>query len=122
MGTRSGAVDPGILIYLMRQWQMDAQQMDQVLNQESGLLGISGLSSDMREILAAMQRSHERAKLAFDIFVHRMQTAIGGMAAVLGGMDALVFTAGVGENSPDVRAAACSTLGFLDLKLDNELN
>jgi len=70
MGTRSGAVDPGILIYLMRQWQMDAQQMDQVLNQESGLLGISGLSSDMREILAAIQRGHERAKLAFDIFVY----------------------------------------------------
>jgi acetate kinase len=122
MGTRSGAVDPGILIFLMRQRHLDAQQIDQILNQESGLLGISGLSSDMREILAAIERGHERAKLAFDIFVHRLQTAIGGMAAVLGGIDSLVFTAGVGENSPDVRAAACSTLGFLGLKLDNELN
>ncbi|HWY71273.1 MAG TPA: acetate kinase [Terriglobales bacterium] len=122
MGTRSGAVDPGILIYLMRQSHLGAEQFDQVLNQKSGLLGISGLSGDMREILAAMQRGHKRAKLAFDIFVHRLRTAIGGMAAVLGGMDALVFTAGVGENSPDVRAAACSTLGFLGLKLDNELN
>src|SRR2546425_5794593 len=122
MGTRSGAVDPGILIYLMRQGQLDAEQLDQVLNQKSGLLGISGLSSDMREILAAIQQGHERAKLAFEIFVHRLRTAIGGMAAVLGGMDALVFTAGVGENSPDVRAAACSTLGFLGIKLDRELN
>jgi len=122
MGTRSGAVDPGILIYLMRQSHLDAQQIDQVLNHESGLLGVSGFSSDMREILAAIQRGHERAKLAFDIYVHRLRSAIGSMAAVLGGMDALVFTAGVGENSADVRAAACSTLGFLGVKPDNELN
>jgi acetate kinase len=122
MGTRSGAVDPGILTFLMRQHQLDGEQIDQMLNHKSGLLGISGVSSDMREILAAIQQGHERAKLAFDIFVHRLQTAIGGMVAVLGGIDALVFTAGVGENSPDVRAAACSPLGFLGLKLDKELN
>jgi len=93
-----------------------------MLNKESGLLGISGLSSDMREILAAIERGHERAKLAFEIFVHRLRTAIGGMIAVLGGIDGLVFTAGVGENSPDVRAAACSTLGFLGVRLDSQLN
>ena len=122
MGTRSGAVDPGILIYLMRQRKLDAQQIDHLLNHESGLLGISGLSSDMRDILAAIQRGHERAKLAFDIFMHRLRTAIGGMAVVLGGIDSLVFTAGVGENSSDVRAAACRTLEFLGLKLDRELN
>jgi acetate kinase len=122
MGTRSGAVDPGILIYLMRDRKLDGEQIDYLLNHESGLLGISGLSSDMREILAGIQRGHERAKLAFDIFVHRLRTAIGGMAVVLGGIDSLVFTAGVGENSPDVRAAACSTLEFLGLKLDRELN
>jgi acetate kinase len=122
MGTRSGAVDPGILIFLMRQHQLDGEQIDQVLNHKSGLLGISGVSSDMREILAAIQQGHERAKLAFDIFVHRLQTAIGGMVAVLGGIDALVFTASVGENSPDVRAAACAPMGFLGLKLDKELN
>src|SRR5271169_1376714 len=122
MGTRSGAVDPGILIFLMRQRQLDAEQMDKMLDHNSGLLGISGVSSDMREILAAIQQGHERAKLAFDIYVHRLQIAIGGMAAALGGIDALVFTAGVGENSPDVRAAACSTLGFLGIKLDHELN
>ncbi|MCI0348572.1 MAG: acetate kinase [Acidobacteriales bacterium] len=122
MGTRSGSVDPGILIFLLRQHQLDAEQIDHILNQGSGLLGISRLSSDMREILAAIQQGHERAKLAFDIFVHRLQSAIGGMVAVLGGMDALVFTAGVGENSADVRAAACNKLGFLALKLDFELN
>ena len=122
MGTRSGAVDPGILIYLMRQSHLDAERIDQVLNKESGLLGISGFSSDMREILTAIERGHERAKLAFDIFVHRLQTAIGGMAAVLDGMDALVFTAGIGENSAAVRGAACSRLAFLGLKIETELN
>jgi len=122
MGTRSGSVDPGILTFLMRQRRLDSQQIDQVLNQDSGLLGISGLSSDMRDILGGIQRGHERAKLAFDIYVHRLRTAIGGMAGVLGGMDALVFTAGVGENSAEVRAAACGTLEFLGLKVDNEKN
>ena len=117
MGTRSGSVDPGILTYLMRQGQLDAQEIDNVLNQKSGLLGISGLSGDMRDILAALQQGHKRAKLAFDIYVHRLRAAIGGMAAVLGGMDVLVFTAGVGENSPEVRAAACRGLEFLGLRL-----
>jgi len=122
MGTRSGSVDPGILIYLMRKGQLDSEQMDRMLNQESGLFGISGLSADMREILAAVPRGHERAKLAFDIFVHRLRIAIGGMVTVLGGVDSLVFTAGIGENSSEVRAAACNTLGFLGVGLDSELN
>jgi len=122
MGTRSGSVDPGILIYLMRQHQLDHDQLDRMLNRESGLLGISGLSSDMREILAAVARGHERAQLAFDIFVHRLRSAIGSMAAALGGIDSLVFTAGVGENSPDVREAACATLGFLGIRLDRQRN
>ena len=122
MGTRSGSVDPGILTYLMRQGQLDGQEIDGVLNEKSGLLGISGLSGDMREILAAIKRGHERAKLAFDIYVHRLQAGIGAMAAVLGGIDALVFTAGVGENSPELRAATCRTLEFLGLRLDGERN
>ena len=118
MGTRSGSVDPGILTYLMRQGQLDGSEIDTLLNQTSGLLGISGLSGDMRDILAAIRGGHKRAKLAFDIYVHRLQSAIGGMAAVLSGMDALVFTAGVGENSPEVRAAVCGTMDFLGLRLD----
>ena len=122
MGTRSGSVDPGILTYLMREGKLDAQKMDNVLNQKSGLLGISGLSGDMRDILAAIQQGDKRAQLAFDIYVHRLRAAIGGMAAVLGGMDVLVFTAGVGENSPEVRAAACRGLEFLGIRLSDRTN
>ena len=122
MGTRSGAIDPGILIFLVSQGQMNAHDIDTVLNRESGLLGVSGVSSDMRDVLAAMEGGNERAKLAFDIYVHRVRAAIGSMAAVLGGTDAVVFTAGIGENSPKVRRAACSGLEFLGIKLDEERN
>jgi acetate kinase len=122
MGTRSGTVDPGILIYLMREDQLTCQQVDKLLNQESGLLGVSGLSSDLRDILAGIKQGNERARLAFEIFVHRLRKAVGGMAAVLGGLDVLVFTAGMGENSPEVRAATCKGLEFLGLKLDTGLN
>jgi len=118
MGSRSGSVDPGILTYLMRQGRLQAHDIDEMLNQKSGLLGISGVSGDMREILAAIKRGHPRARLAFDIYTHRLQAGIGAMVAVLGGIDALVFTAGVGENSPEVRSAACGKLEFLGLKLD----
>jgi acetate kinase len=122
MGTRSGSVDPGILTYLMRHAQLDGEDIDDLLNRRSGLLGISGLSNDMREILKAMNEGHLRAHLAFDIYVHRLQAGIGAMVAVLGGIDALVFTAGIGENSPEVRAAACSGLAFLGLQLDATAN
>jgi acetate kinase len=122
MGTRSGSVDPGILTYLMRQRQVSGQQLDEILNQKSGLLGISGISSDMRQIIAAGNKGHERAKLALDIYIHRLRSGIGAMIAVLGGIDALVFTAGVGENSPEVRAAVCENFAFLDLRLDQVKN
>ena len=122
MGTRSGSVDPGILTYLIRQRQLSAQQLEEVLNQKAGLLGISGISSDMRQILAASKNGHERAKLAFDIYIHRLRSEIGAMVAVLGGVDALVFTAGVGENSAEVRAAVCDTFAFLGLRLDQGKN
>jgi acetate kinase len=122
MGTRSGSVDPGILTYLMRRRRFLDEQLDDVLNKKSGLLGISGISSDMREVLAASKKGHERAKLALDMYVHRLQSGIGAMIAVLGGIDALVFTAGVGENSPEVRAAACDNFAFLGLRLDHEKN
>jgi acetate kinase len=122
MGTRSGSIDPGILTYLMRQRNLDAQGLDNVLNHESGLLGVSGVSSDMRDILTTMRQGHERAKLAFDIYVHRLRAAIGCMAAALGGMDVLVFTGGVGENCAEVRAAACSGLDFVGLWLCEQAN
>src|SRR6266853_4642334 len=122
MGTRSGSVDPGILTYLMRQGRLQPQEIDDILNKESGLLGISGISGDMRELLASMKRGHSRAILAFDIYVHRLQAGIGAMIAVLGGIDALIFSGGVGENSAEVREAACKQLAFLGLKLDDAAN
>ena len=122
MGTRSGSVDPGILTFLMRQGRLDANEIDGVLNHKSGLLGISGISGDMRDILAAIGRGHERAKLAFNIYVHRLRAAIAAMAAAMGGVDVLVFTAGVGENSAEVRAAACDGLEFLGIRLDVQAN
>ena len=122
MGTRSGSVDPGILIFLMRQYGLDADQIDDMLNKKSGLLGISGLSGDMRDVLAGMHAGNERAKLAFDLYIHGLRTAIGGMAAVLEGLDVLVFTAGVGENSPEVRAATCKGLDFLGVTIDLNRN
>ena len=122
MGTRSGSVDPGILTYLMRQGHLTGAQLDDLLNKNSGLLGISGISGDMRQIVASMKEGHPRAKLAFDIFVHRLRSCIGSMIAVLGGIDALVFSAGIGENSSEVRAAACANFAYLNLRLDSEKN
>ena len=122
MGTRSGSVDPGILTYLMRGGKVKAEEMDELLNEKSGLLGISGVSSDMRQIIAAMKAGHARAKLAFDIFVHRLRRGIGEMIAVLGGIDALIFTAGIGENSAEVRAAACEKFEYMGVKLDAPKN
>ncbi len=122
MGTRSGSVDPGILTYLARQQNLSGEALDDLLNKKSGLLGVSGISGDMREIVAAMKAGNERAKLAFDIFVHRLQSGIGSMIAALGGLDILLFTAGIGENSDEVRAAACANFQFLNLKLDVQKN
>jgi acetate kinase len=122
MGTRSGSVDPGILTYLLRQDRLDAKTLDELLNAKSGLLGISGVSSDMREVEAAMKKGNARAKLAFDIFVYRLKLGIGSMIAALNGIDTLVFTAGIGENSAEVRAAACANLGFLGLAIDAQKN
>ncbi len=122
MGTRSGSVDPGILTYLMRQGRLQAEEIDETLNHKSGLLGVSGISGDMREILDSIKQGHPRARLALDIYAHRLQAGIGAMVAALGGIDALVFTAGVGENSPEVRSAACGKLGILGLKLDEAAN
>ena len=122
MGTRSGSVDPGILTYLMRSQNLSGETLDDLLNKESGLLGISGISGDMRQIVSSMNQGNDRAKLAFDIFVHRLQASIGGMVAALGGLDALIFTAGIGENSLEVRQAACANFGFLGLQLDPAKN
>jgi acetate kinase len=122
MGTRSGSIDPGLVTYLIRQGRYTAHQLDEALNKKSGLLGISGISGDMREVEGAIRKGHARAKLAFDIFVHRLSAGIGAMIAVLGGIDALIFSAGIGENSSEVRSAACSNFEYLRLKLAPEKN
>ncbi|MEE3718753.1 acetate kinase [Tumidithrix elongata RA019] len=122
MGSRSGSIDPSILIHLMRQEGYTADRLDKELNKESGLLGISGVSADLRSVLAAMDTGNPRAKLALDIYIHRLRSCLGSMLVSLGGLDALVFTAGVGENSAIVRELACQSLEFLGLKLDLEKN
>lgn len=118
MATRSGSIDPGLLTHLLQRDGCTPQELYDILNTKSGLLGISGLSSDMRDILAAIKQGNARATLAFEIFIHRLRAGIGAMAAVLGGMDVLVFTAGIGENSAEVRAAACANLRHLGVALD----
>jgi acetate kinase len=118
MGTRSGSIDPSILLYLMRHEGSTADQMDEILNRKSGLLGVSGRSGDMREILEAMNAGDERARLAYQIFAHRLTREIGAMLAVLGGVDAIVFTGGIGENCAPLRELVCAQLAFLGLKLD----
>jgi acetate kinase len=122
MGTRCGSIDPGILLYLIRHRGSTAEQLDEILNRKSGLLGVSGISGDMREIESAMDAGKERAQLAFDVYVHRLTREIGAMLAVLGGVDAIVFTGGVGENSVRLRERVCGNLGFLSLKLDAAKN
>ncbi|MEM6752750.1 MAG: acetate kinase [Cyanobacteria bacterium P01_C01_bin.38] len=122
MGNRSGSVDPGILIYLLRQGNYTVEQLDNLLNKASGLSGISGISGDMRQIQAAITNGENRAQLAFDIYVHRLRSSIGAMLGSLGGLDALVFTAGVGENVAKIRQAACEAFKFLGIKIDINKN
>ncbi|HSF73618.1 MAG TPA: acetate kinase [Microcoleus sp.] len=122
MGSRSGSIDPGILIHLLKQSDFTAEKLDNLLNRNSGLKGISGVSSDLRQIGDAIAQGNQRAQLALDIYIHRLRAGIGAMLASLGGLDALIFTAGVGENSAVVRAATCEAFGFIGLKLDGEKN
>ncbi|NET10340.1 MAG: acetate kinase [Symploca sp. SIO2B6] len=121
MGTRSGAVDPGILIYLMRQGY-SANQLDHLLNQNSGLKGISGVSHDLRDIGVAIVQGNPRASLAQDLYLHRLNACIGSMLMSLGGLDAIVFTAGIGEHSATVRASVCDSMTFLGVQLDGDKN
>jgi len=122
MGTRCGTVDPGILTYLLRTQQVASSELDGLLNEQSVLVGISGVSSDMREVLSAMSAGNARAKLAFEIFIHRLCSEIGAMTASLRGLDVLIFTAGIGENSPEVRSRTCEKLAFLGVRLDPTAN
>lgn len=121
MGTRTGDLDPGALLYLLRSEQLTAGQLDAVVNRESGLRGISGTSSDVRELLAHAP-ADPRAAEAVDVFCYSVRKWIGAMAGVLGGLDSLVFSGGIGENSPEVRARICDGLGFLGVRIAADRN
>jgi len=122
MGTRCGDLDPAIIPYLVHHVGMTVEQVDDLLNQQSGLLGVSGVGSDMRDLHRAIGEGNERAQLALEIFCYRVRKYIGAYAAVMGGLDAVVFTAGIGENDPVVREQSVAGLEFLGLHLDRERN
>ena len=122
MGTRAGDMDATILEYLMGRYGYDIKEMLTILNKKSGVLGISGVSSDFRDLEAAAAQGDQRAQLALDAFCYSVKKYIGSYAAAMGGVDAIIFTAGVGENGPDTRAAAVSGLEYMGVKLDAEKN
>jgi acetate kinase len=122
MGTRSGSIDPGLVLYLLQQQHYSVAELTHTLNHLSGLKGITGNSGDMRYILQAKEAGEERAALAFSIFIHRLRAAIGAQLAALNGLDALVFTGGIGERSALVRQETCQAFAFLGLTLEPEKN
>ena len=119
MGTRCGNIDPGVILYLMDQRGMDARAIEKLIYNQSGLLGVSGISSDMRELLASEE---PRAGLAVDLYVYRIARELGSLAAALGGLDALVFTGGIGENSAEIRERVCRDAAWLGVVLDEQAN
>lgn len=122
MGTRVGDVDPGALTFLMKKHNLTVDQLQTIINKESGVLGVSEISSDMREIEAAVNAGDERAKLALDMYEQRIIKYIGAYAAEMGGVDIIVFTGGVGENQTGLRANVCAPLGFMGITLDKDVN
>lgn len=122
MGTRVGDVDPGALTFIMDKEGLDTKALSNLINKKSGVLGISGISSDMRDIDAAIAQGNERAKLALDMYIYRIIKYIGAYTAVLDGVDIIVFTGGVGENQQPLRKAVCDHLSYLGVKIDDEVN
>jgi acetate kinase len=119
MGTRTGLLDPGVILYLLQHEGMDATAIQTLIYEQSGLLGVSGMSSDMRELLAS---DRPEAKEAVDLFVYRIGRELGSMAAALGGLDALIFTGGIGEHAAPIRARVCRAAGWLGVTLDEAAN
>lgn len=122
MGTRVGDVDPGALVYLMLKHNLSATDLQKIINKESGMAGVSEISSDMREIEAAVNAGDERAKMALDMYEQRIIKYVGAYAAEMGGVDIIVFTGGVGENQTGVRENVCAPLAFMGVEIDKELN
>jgi acetate kinase len=122
MGTRCGSIDPGIILHLLREGEYTVAQLDRVLNFESGLVGVSGVSNDLREIDRAIAAGNARAKLAVDIYIDRLSARIAALLPNLGGVDAIIFTGGVGENHAGIRAAVAAKLAFLGIEIDTDVN
>jgi acetate kinase len=122
MGSRSGTVDPGLLLYLMKHDGRTADELDRILNHRSGLEGLSGVSSDMRQVMAVAEKGNPDAKRALDVYVYRLAYFIAALVPALGGLDGLVFAGGIGENSGEIRQRTCDRLGFLGISIDDELN
>lgn len=122
MGSRSGSVDPGILFFVQKSLGLSADDLDRILNKESGLLGISGISADFRQISQSAAEGNDRAKLALAIFEGRLRSTIASLVAEMNGIDTLIFTAGIGENSPWLRQTVCDNLSFLGIEIDSEKN
>lgn len=122
MGSRSGNIDLGVLTYLMDKENLSTQQINDIINKKSGLVGVSGVSSDMRDIENAIEQGNERARLAMDMYFYYILKYVSGYIAVLGGVDAIIFTGGVGENQPIMRKYVCDSLAFLGVDFNNELN
>jgi acetate kinase len=122
MGTRSGDVDPAMIIYIMKREDLNDRETTSLLNKHSGLLGISGTSSDMREIIQQTRENDSRAKLALSMFTYRLKKYISAYSGIMGGVDSIVFTGGIGENAPLVRENSLTGLDFMGIRLDNEKN
>ena len=122
MGTRSGALDPTVPSFIMRKKGISADEVEKILNSKSGLLGVSGVSSDCRDICAAAEKGEYRSQLALKILVHHIKKIIGSYVAEMNGLDALVFTAGIGENDRDLRARVCREMSYLGIEMDEEIN
>jgi acetate kinase len=122
MAVRSGTIDPGLLLYLLRVQRISVEELEATLNGRSGLLGASGISADLRAVIAEAQRGNQRAVLALDMFVHRIVGAVGWLVGVLGGLDALVFTGGIGENNALIRERVTARFSYLGLALDTHAN
>ena len=122
MGTRTGSMDPAVVTFLMENENLTAKEVDNVMNKKSGVFGVSGISSDFRDLSAAADEGNERAKLALDMFTYSVKKLIGSYAAAMGGVDAVVFTAGIGENDSATRKAITSGLEFMGIKIDDEKN
>jgi acetate kinase len=122
MGTRSGDLDPGVLLYLMREWGYDDETLERLLDKESGLKGVSGQTADMEGLLEARAAGNASAAMAIEMFCYQARKTIGSLAAALGGLEKLVFTAGIGENAPLIRALVCQGLDYLGIEIDPAKN